>query len=171
MITSLAIAGLIVFLFLALSMVWPPDSPWAPWWRTNKQKALEICKLAKISKTDIVFDLGCGDGEVLLQAGIRGAKGIGIEIDPIRAYIAKFKILQNKLTNKIEIRRENFFNTDLSEASVVIVYLIPKTLEKLKPKFNRELKKGTKIVSFIYEIKGLKLYKKDLKNKLYLYTI
>ena len=160
----------IIFLFFLLSMIWPPDSPWAPWWRTNSKTAKAVCKLAGITNNDVVYDLGCGDGEVLIQAAKTGAKGVGIEIDVSRAFIAKCRLLKNKLQNRVQIKRKNFFEEDLSQASVIIVYLVPKTLEKLLPKFRKELKKGTKIVSFRYKI-NLPIKKEDKKNKLYLYTI
>jgi predicted RNA methylase len=170
MIFNLVLIGIILFLLFSLSMVWPPDSPWAPWWRTNKKTALAICKLAEINKNDVVYDLGCGDGEVLIQSARLGARGVGIEIDPLRVNIARLRIIKNRLGKKIEIKRENFFQEDVSSASIIIVYLVPNTLEKLIPKFKKELKKGTKIVSFRYEMK-LPLIEVDKKNKLYLYSI
>lgn len=160
----------VIFLLLILSAIWPPDSPWAPWWRTNKKTASAICKLANITKEDIIYDLGCGDGEVLIQSGKMGAKGVGIEIDPLRALIARIRVSQNGLSKKIVIKRKNFFNEDISQASIIIVYLVPATLNKLLPKFNKELKKGTKIISFRYEI-DLPLKKKDEEDQLYLYII
>ncbi len=160
----------IVFLLLLLSMIWPPDSPWAPWWRTNSKTAKAICMLAKINKKDTVYDLGCGDGEVLLQAARLGARGVGIEIDPLRALVAKLKVLKNNFQNKIYIKRKNFFDVDISKASVVIVYLVPKALDKLLPKFKKELKKGTRIVSFRYEV-NMPVKSIDKKNNLRLYII
>jgi ribosomal protein L11 methylase PrmA len=171
MFLSLIILVIILFLLLLLSMVWPPDSPWAPWWRTNTKTAEVICALAKITEKDIIYDLGCGDGEVLIHAGKIGAKGVGIEIDPLRVFTAKARIMRNNLSKKILIKRSNFFSEDISKASVIIVYLIPKTLEKLIPKFKKELKKGTRIVSYVYEIKGLKVRQVDKKNKLRLYIL
>lgn len=160
----------IVILLLMLSAIWPPDSPWAPWWRTDKKTAAAICKLVNMSNKDVVYDLGCGDGEVLVQSGRLGARGVGLEIDPLRAFVANMRISRNGLKDIILIKRKNFFKEDISKATVVIVYLVPATLEKLIPKFRKELKKGTKIVSFRYPIK-LPLKKEDTENKLYLYTI
>ncbi len=170
MIFDFILIAIILFLLFMLSMVWPPDSPWAPWWRTNKKTAKAICKIANINSKDVVYDLGCGDGEVLLQTAKLGVRGVGIEIDPLRAFIANLRVVKNNFQNKIIIKRKNFFDEDLSKATVVIVYLIPKTLEKLLPKFKRELKKGTRIVSFRYQM-NLPLKNKDIKNKLYLYII
>lgn len=170
MLLSVLILVAILFLLILLSFVWPPDSPWAPWWRTNKKTAKAICKLAKINSKDIVYDLGCGDGEVLIESAKIGARGVGLEIDPLRVFIAKIRVYKNNLNKKIFIKRKNFFKEDISEASVIIVYLIPATLKKLLPKFKKELKKGTRIVSFRYEI-NLPLRKVDSKNDIRLYVI
>ncbi|MCL6096799.1 MAG: 50S ribosomal protein L11 methyltransferase [Patescibacteria group bacterium] len=161
----------ILFLFFLLSMVWPPDSPWAPWWRTSKKTARAMCKLADVKKEDIVYDLGSGEGTALLIAAKEfGAKGFGVEIDPLRFFFSKFIFKINGLSNKVTIKRGNLFKQDISKASVVFVYLVPKTLDKLLPKFKKELKKGTRIVSFRYEINlPLKLY--DKENKIWLYII
>ncbi len=167
---NLLILLIIVFLLIFLSMVWPPDSPWAPWWRTNKKTAKAICKLAKINKKDFVIDLGCGDGEALLEAGKLGARGLGVEIDPTRVFIARLRILVHKLNKRIFIKRSNLFEENLSEASVIIVYLVPKTLNRLLPKFKKQLKKGTRIVSYRYDI-NLKSAKIDKENNLRLYII
>ncbi len=161
----------IVFLLMVLSMVWPPDSPWAPWWRTNKKVARAICKLAKVGEKDLVYDLGSGDGTALIVAAKEfGAKGVGIEIDPLRALISRIRLRGNGISNRIQIKRKNFFDEDISEASVIIVYLIPRVLNKLVPKFKKELKKGTRIVSFRYEI-NLPLVKYDKENKLRMYIV
>jgi len=162
---------IVFFLLLVLSMVWPPDSPWAPWWRTNKKVARGICNLAKIKKGDVVYDLGCGDGIALLtSAKEHKATGVGIEIDPLRFLIAKMRMVLHGVNNKIEIKRKSFFDEDISKATVVIVYLVPKTLNRLKSKFLKELKPGTRIVSFRYEI-NLPLGEYDKKNNLRLYVI
>ncbi len=167
---NFAILLIIVLLLIFLSMIWPPDSPWAPWWRTNKKTAKAICKLAKISNKDFVIDLGCGDGEVLIEAGRVGAHGLGVEIDPTRVYIARLRVIFNKLNKNIFIKRSNLFDENLSRASVVIVYLVPKTLNKLLPKFKKQLKKGTRIVSYRYDM-NLKPTKIDKENNLRLYII
>ncbi len=170
MLLNLILICIILFLLLLLSMVWPPDSPWAPWWRTNKKTAKVICKIANINSKDVVYDLGCGDAEVLLQAALLGASGVGIEIDPLRALVANLRVKKNNFQDKITIEKKNFFEEDLSKATVIIVYLVPKTLEKLISKFEKELKKGTRIVSFRYKM-NLSVKEIDNKNKIYLYVI
>lgn len=168
---NLILILIIAFLFIILSWIWPPDSPWAPWWRTNKKTARAICKLAGVSKNDKIYDLGSGDGTALITAASEfGATGIGIEIDPLRVFISKILISIKGLSKKLKIVRKNFFDQDLSEASVIFVYLVPKTLEKLNPKFLKELKKDTRIISFRYKI-NLPLVSYDQENDIYLYKI
>lgn len=160
--------GLLLFL---LSMVWPPDSPWSPWWRTSGKIAKLQCKLAKVSKNDIVYDLGCGDGTALITAAKSyGARGVGVEIDPLRYIIAKLRVRLHGLSKEITLYRDNFFHVDTSEATVVFMYLVPKALAKLKPKLLNELKPGTKVVTFVYKI-DLPLITSDPKNEIYVYEI
>ena len=138
LITNIFLFLIIVFLFVILSWVWPPDSPWAPWWRTNKKTARAMCRLAEINKDDVVYDLGCGDGTVLVVAAKEfGAKGVGIEIDPLRFIISTLMIYIIKVGNKIKIKRKNFFDVDISDATVVFVYLVPRALNRLLPKFRK----------------------------------
>ena len=161
----------IVILLFLLSMLWPPDSPWSPWWRTNHKIASAQCKLAKVTKKDVIYDLGCGDGTLLITAVEEyGARGVGIEIDPARVFIARVRVWFKRLGNKISIERKDFFAIDISEATVVVMYLIPKTLGRLKPKLLKELKPGTRIVTFVYKI-DLPMIAKDEKNEVYVYEI
>ena len=171
MLVILLIIVTLVLLFALLSMVWPPDSPWSPWWRTSKKIARIQCKLAKVSKNDVVYDLGCGDGTALIIVAKEfGARGMGVEIDPLRYWIAKIRFQVQGLADRVGITRKNFFAVDVSEASVIIMYLIPKTMERLKPKFFKELKPGTRIVTFVYRI-DLPLIAQDLKNEVYVFEI
>lgn len=152
-------------------MFWPPDSPWAPWWRTNKKVARAICRLAKISKQDVIYDLGSGTGTALIVASREfGAKGVGIEIDPLRFFVSNMLLRSNGVSDRVKILKKNFYDVDISSATVVFVYLVPRVLEKLKPKLLRELKPGTLILSYRYKI-SLPLKRHDKENDIYLYKI
>ena len=167
-ITLLLIIG---FLFLLLSMFWPPDSPWAPWWKTDKKISRTICKLIRISSKDTVYELGSGDGTFLsIAAKEFGAGGVGIEIDPLRFVISTLMIHIIRVQDRIKIIRKNFYDVNISDATVVFVYLVPRVLEKLKPKFLKELRPGTVIISYRYKI-NLPLADYDKKNEIYLYKI
>ncbi len=169
--TSLVILTTLVLLFLLLSMVWPPDSPWSPWWRTNSRRARLICKLAKINDKDVVYDLGAGDGALLITAAKEfGARAVGVEIDPLRVIISKIAVFWAGQRKKVKIIRKNFFDADIEDATVIFMYLVPKALARLKPKLLKELKPGTRIVTFVYKI-DLPIVEQDLKNEIYLYEI
>ena len=162
--------GGIIFLLILLSMVWPPDSPWAPWWRTSKKTARKMCEIAGIKKGDIVYDLGSGEGTALFVAAKEfKAVGFGVEIDPIRFIYSKLLLKINGLSSQVKIKRANLFKEDFSKADVVFVYLVPKTLNKLLPKF-KKLKKGSKIISYRYEI-NLPLYRYDKEENIRIYII
>lgn len=161
----------LLLLLILLSWVWPPNSPWAPWWRTNKETARALCSLARLKKTDIVYDLGCGDGEVLLEAARHyRTRGVGIEIEPSRYFFAKLRMRMHGVHTIVTIRKKNLFDENLSHASVVVVYLVPKTLSMLMPKLQRECKKGTKVISYRYPV-GLPLKKEDTIHSLKLYVL
>lgn len=162
---------IIFILLFLLSMFWPPDSPWAPWWKTNKKVARAMCRLVKLSKKDVVFDLGSGTGTALIVAAKEfGAKGVGIELDPLRVLISSILLHSNGVSDKVQIVKKNFYDVNISKASVVFVYLVPRVLEKLKPKFLKELKPGTRIASYRYKI-SLPLLSYDKANDIYLYKI
>lgn len=160
----------IALLLLLLSMIWPPDSPWSPWWRTSGRIAKIMCKLAKITSKDIIYDLGSGDGQALLTASKLGAKGVGIEIDPFRVWFSQLFFRLHGKSHQVTVMRKNFFEVNLSEATVVFAYLVPKTLARLKPKFLKELKPGTRVVTFVYKI-DLPMIAEDKKNEVYVYKI
>lgn len=168
----LSLLLIIVFLFVLLSMVWPPDSPWAPWWRTSGRIARAMCKMANISSKDVIYDLGSGDGTALLVAASEfGARGVGIEIDPLRAYFSKTRTHIESEGKKVKIIQGNFFDISIAEASVVFVYLVPKALQRLKPKFASELKPGTRVISYRYKIPYLPLTEEDVLHQIYLYKV
>ena len=161
----------IIFLLFLLSMVWPPDSPWAPWWRTSKKTARIMCKMAKVKKGDVIYDLGSGEGTALSVAAKEfGARGIGVEIDPIRYFFSLLVLKINGLSGKVIIKRGNLFDENISEATVVFVYLVPRTLKRLVPKFKKELKRGTRVVSYVYEI-DLPLKEYDEESGVRVYVI
>lgn len=170
MLLALTFTITIVLLLVLLSMIWPPDSPWSPWWRTSKRIALIMCKLAKITNKDVIYDLGSGDGQALLAAAKLGARGVGIEIDPFRVWTSKMLFKFKGIDLKMKVVRKNFFEVDLSDATVIFAYLVPKTLARLKPKFLKELKPGTRVVTFVYKI-DLPLIASDKKNEIYVFEI
>jgi tRNA G46 methylase TrmB len=125
--------------------------------------------MAGVSKKDIVYELGSGDGEFILTAAeeFHAKKAIGIEIDYTRYWISKIRKQTTKNNNAFFIRSD-FKKVKLTDATVVYFYLVPAVIKRIMPKLRKELRPGTKIVSYRYEV-PLKLLKKS--NGLFLYKI
>jgi predicted RNA methylase len=169
----------IILLLLLISMVWPPDSPWAPWWTTKPETARAMCRLAKVSEKTIVYDLGCGTGNTICIAAKEfNAPCAGIEIDPLRFVNAWFNVhFRFKVADKVTLVRDNFFKINLSGADVFFIYLIPNALKRLAGKFNKEIKPGAIFVSYVYEMPvdmfngRLQLIEHDKRHRLFVYKM
>jgi predicted RNA methylase len=112
-----------------------------------------MLKLANVTAKDVVYDLGCGDGIIVATAAQKyGARAVGIDIDPQRVKEATERIEKAAVTDKVKIMNADLFETDISSASVVTLYLLPSLNQKLIPKLNRELKPGTRIVSQSFDM-------------------
>ncbi|HUT62870.1 MAG TPA: methyltransferase domain-containing protein [Anaerolineae bacterium] len=121
------------------------DVPYVP---TPEEVVEEMLKLADVGKDDIVYDLGCGDGRIVITAAKEmGAHGIGIDINPQRLKESRENAIKAKVTDKVEFREQNLFDTDFSEATVLTLYLLPNVNLKLRPKILRDMKPGSRIVS------------------------
>jgi len=122
-----------------------PDVRYEP---TENEIALAMLKLANVKNTDLVYDLGCGDGRIVILAAQRfGARGVGIDIDPQRIKEARENARKAGVAGKVEFRNEDLFEADISKASAVMLYLFPWVNLKLRPKLLNELKPGTRVVS------------------------
>ena len=118
----------------------------APFIRIPKNVLPKIVKLLNIEDNSVVYDLGCGDGRVLLECYKHNSKAryIGIERSAIPYALARIK---TRGINKIKILRGDFLKQDLSQATHLFLYLLPKTMDDLLPKLEKELAPGTKLVS------------------------
>jgi SAM-dependent methyltransferase len=113
----------------------------------------EMLKLAKVSADDIVYDLGCGDGRIVIAAAkTYGARGVGIDIDPKRIEEANERAQKEGVTDLVSFRLEDLFETDFSEATVVTLYLLTALNERLRPVLWRDLRVGTRVVSHAFNI-------------------
>ncbi len=161
----------ILFLLALLSWIWPPDSPWSFWWTTSKDVSRKLLRLAKAKNGDVFYELGSGEGTtVIIAAKEFHAQCVGVEIDPMRSIISRIRIFLSRAKH-IEIRQANFFTVDFSPATVVYAYLVPKALLRLEKKFLKELKPGTRVISYKYQIPYLPEVARDKKGELYLYKI
>lgn len=112
-----------------------------------------MLKMANVTGTDVVYDLGCGDGRIPITAAQKyGARGIGIDIDPVRIAEAKENAKTAGVADKVTFLNQDLFTSDFKDATVVTLYLLPSLNEKLMPKLQAELKKGTRIVSHAFDM-------------------
>jgi cyclopropane fatty-acyl-phospholipid synthase-like methyltransferase len=112
-----------------------------------------MLKMANVTGKDVVYDLGCGDGRIPITAAQRfGAKGIGIDIDPVRIREANENAKVAGVTDKVTFLNQDLFTSDFKDATVVTLYLLPSLNEKLMPKLKAELKPGTRIVSHAFDM-------------------
>lgn len=108
--------------------------------------------LARVGPGDVVYDLGCGDGRIVVAAARRGARSVGIDIDPERVREARARIRKAGLGRRASIVQADLFDADIRDASVVTLYLLSSLNYKLKPKLLAELAPGTRIVSHAFDM-------------------
>jgi SAM-dependent methyltransferase len=128
----------------------PPDVPFVP---TPDEVIPTMLDLARVTGDDVVFDLGSGDGRILIAAAQRfGARGVGIEIDPVRVREARDRARAGGVDYLITFREQDFFDADISDATVVMLYLMPRVNLQLRPRLLAELRPGTRIVSHTFDM-------------------
>jgi len=137
---------LIVFLSLFYSAV-----RYVPFVPTEKEVIKKMIKAANLKDGQKVYDLGCGDGRLLIEAlKKKNVEAHGVEINRFINTLAKFRIWM--AGKKADIIHKNFFKISLEESDVIFCYLFPKVMQKLKMKFQEELKAGTLVISYCFPI-------------------
>jgi SAM-dependent methyltransferase len=127
-----------------------PDVIFVP---TPNEVVDKMLEMAKVTAKDVVYDLGCGDGRIVITAAQKyGARAVGIDIDPKRIAEANANAKAAKVTNKVTFVEGDLFEADIGEATVVTLYLLTRLNEKLKPKLLKELKPGTRVVSHAFDM-------------------
>jgi precorrin-6B methylase 2 len=121
-----------------LDVVWVPSSP---------EVIKVMLDVAKVGPGDVVYDLGCGEGEIVIAAALRGARGVGVDLDPERIVNARVNAARAGVTDRVTFITQDLFTTDVSPATVVTLYLGPELNRRLRPKLLSELRPGTRIVS------------------------
>jgi SAM-dependent methyltransferase len=122
-----------------------PDVRYEP---TPMEVVHAMLRLAKVNAGDVVYDLGCGDGRIVITAVRQfGARGVCVDIDPVRIAESRGNARQANVFDRIRFLNEDLFATDLGDATVVTLFLSPELNLAVRPKLQRELKRGTRIVS------------------------
>lgn len=154
----------LVFILLAGSFGWVLFFG-APYLPSHKKQALVALDLLGLKNGQTLYELGCGDASVMILAAKRGVKSVGYELNPIIFCIAKLRSLRYR--NLMEVRYGNFWNTDISNADGVYVFLLDRFMPKLDKKLSKELKKGAKLASYTFKIPGKKPIQE--KSGIYIY--
>ncbi|WP_239470462.1 SAM-dependent methyltransferase [Archangium violaceum] len=129
-----------------------PDVPYVP---TSQNLVDAMLELAGVRQGDVVYDLGSGDGRIVVTAAKKyGVHGVGIDINPERVQEAEANARSAGVQRLTEFRQEDIFKADIGDASVVTMYLLPSVNTRLKPKLLRDLEPGTRIVSHAFDIEG-----------------
>jgi SAM-dependent methyltransferase len=133
----------------------------------------KMIELAGVKKGDVVYDLGSGDGRIVIAAAKKGARAVGFEIDPDLVAESRANIQKAGVQESAEIRNQDILTVDLSGASVVTMYLLPDVNLKLRPNLQKELKPGSRIVSHAFDMGDWKADKVEQVDgrTIYLWTI
>lgn len=132
-----------------------PRSPDVHFVPTPQEAVDRMLELAKVTKDDLVYDLGCGDGRIVVTAAKKyGAKAKGFDIDPQRVKESRENVIENKVEDLVTIEQADIFELDLTPANVVTLYLLPQLNVRLIPQL-KELKPGSRIVSHDFDMRGV----------------
>jgi SAM-dependent methyltransferase len=155
------LGGLVLLTLLALAsasvlqeLPWPPfkgfDVPFVP---TPMEAVDEMLRLAGVKAGDVLYDLGCGDGRIVIAAAKRfGIRAVGIDIDPMRITESNENAVQAGVTDKVRFIQQDLFEADFQDATVVTMYLLTSVNQRLRPKLLAELKPGTRLVSHSFDM-------------------
>ena len=125
-----------------------PDVIFVP---TPNDVVNKMLELARVTVKDVVYDLGCGDGRIVITAAQKyGARGVGIDIDPQRIREARENASRGKVNDRVRFVEGDLFEADISEATVVTLYLLTELNLKLRPKLMSDLRPGTRVVSHAF---------------------
>jgi SAM-dependent methyltransferase len=127
-----------------------PEVPYVP---TPEEVVMEMLNMAGVTQNDIVYDLGCGDGRIVITAAkVFGARGVGVDIDPNLIRQSNENARKAGVTDRVKFIEQDLFETDIREATVVALYLLPELNLQLRPKLLRDLRPGSRIVAHEFDM-------------------
>ncbi len=160
---------LVLGIVTAISFRWPQRRG-APYWPSSMKKVRKMLEMAEIKPGETVYDLGCGDGRIIVGAARRyGARAVGVEIEPFRFIWCQLLITVLGLRKRVRVLRRDLFSEDLHDADVVVCYLLQKTNDRLEHKLVRELKPGARIVSNTFHFNTLSYNCMDVESDICAY--
>ena len=144
----------------------------AGWEPTSRKKVRRMLEMSGAGPADIVYDLGSGDGRVVVEAArTYHARAVGVEADPLRVSFSRLMVYLLHLKGQVRVIWGNFFRIDLSEATVVTLFLSQRTNRRLESKLMAELRPGTRVVSHIWTFDGWTPVSRDADQELFMYVI
>jgi precorrin-6B methylase 2 len=165
--TGITAAGAALAQEAATKPLRSPDVPYVP---TPQNVVEAMLKLGEVKKGDVLYDLGSGDGRIPITAAkMFGVRGTGIDINPERIAEANANAKKEGVTDKVKFLNQDLFETNISDATIVTLYLLPSINLKLRPKLWKDLKPGTRIVSHSFDMGDWEPEKKIEVDGRYLY--
>ena len=126
------------------------DVPYEP---SSEEVVGAMLEIARVGKNDFVYDLGCGDGRIVIAAAQKaGARGVGVDLDPQRIRESQENALKASVADRVQFFQQDLFLTEIGNATVIMLYLWPEVNLKLRPKLFHELKPGTRVVSHSHDM-------------------
>ena len=150
---QLGLVGLILIYVISFVVGTKTGSPFIP---SRNPVIKEALKLAGVKKNQLIYDLGCGDGRVLIEAARQGFRAEGWEIDPLIFLLAWWRVRRSGLSRKIKLHWGSFWSADFAKADIVYVYQLPRYMDKLKEKLTSQMRPGSKIISNSFLLPKLK---------------
>src|SRR5688572_6019476 len=164
--------AIFISIIILIALIWVLVPAWygLPPISTSPDRIRKALKLANLQPNEILFDLGCGHGQVLVIAAKEfGANAVGIEAGPVQCVISWVNAFRNGVRSKVRIEAGNFFKSDLSQVDVVFAYLTSEYTERLEKKFQSELKNGARVVTMAFELPNWQAVKFDREQLVWVY--
>jgi methylase of polypeptide subunit release factors len=169
MILIAIIAGVIALLVLSALWPWAIGAAWTPTPMTAVRRMLQ---LAGVGPQDTVYDMGCGDGRIVITAAREfGARAVGIEIEPLRFLVAWLRARFSHERDRVTIRWGNIFNRDLTGATVVTLFLTDKANNRLRARLCADLGPRSRVVSYLWTFDDWAPSRTDHAHRIYLYEV
>jgi hypothetical protein len=161
-------------LFLLIGMLWllVPAIYGLPWVPTREKRIRRALELAELRPEETLYDLGAGDGRVLVMAALEfRARAVGIEVGPVQCALGWLRILFSRARGRARVRWGNFYKADISGADVVFVYLTSSQTSRLRPLLERDLRPGARVVSIAADFPNWEPLRVDRQSLIFVYRM